>query len=487
VFGGLVIALAVWCGVDVARRAVVDREKPWLHMTDFSVYTEAGAAFFDGRPPYDVQNIRGWKYVYPPLFALIVAPLAKFSSPIQASVWFGVSVLLSFGVYFECRRLLLGILPDSPRSLRLALQFGVAAGVAALFPLLNCLQRGQVGIALLYPLLCGFRLIVLGRTSFAWFTGGMILALPVVIKLTPILPVGCIVIAVAAAYLACRGMNLGESNSQADGTTPGLGHAESTAAITRTVSGPICLTAGAVVGGVLFALLIPSSLLGWNTNLEHLQTWYFRVATKVNHDRTDRFAENGCSFRNQSLSNAVHRFGNWVAYVRGQGPDDRIVDTEVPELGMMPMDHWLVDRMLLIARGVAGLLLIATTIVLGRRRDGLSLGFALGLACVATLVVAPVARGHYFLLNIPAVMFGGLWMLERRSARAAYAVALIPVVLCVFHYLSLNFAGRIGVLGIGTAIWYFATCGIVLAESWRIRGAILEQAPLESRDMRAAA
>ena len=25
-----------------------------------------GAAFFDGREPYDVTNIRGWKYLYPP-------------------------------------------------------------------------------------------------------------------------------------------------------------------------------------------------------------------------------------------------------------------------------------------------------------------------------------------------------------------------------------------------------------------------------------
>ena len=50
-------------------------EDPLQHKTDFTVYTEAGAAFFDGRPPYEVSNPRGWIYLYPPLFAMLVAPL----------------------------------------------------------------------------------------------------------------------------------------------------------------------------------------------------------------------------------------------------------------------------------------------------------------------------------------------------------------------------------------------------------------------------
>ncbi len=72
------IALTIWCIADVRRRARADGRKP--HSTDFTVYTEAGAAFFDGRDPYTVTNPRGWRYLYPPLFAILVAPAYIMSS-----------------------------------------------------------------------------------------------------------------------------------------------------------------------------------------------------------------------------------------------------------------------------------------------------------------------------------------------------------------------------------------------------------------------
>jgi hypothetical protein len=158
--------------------------------------------------------------------------------------------------------------------------------------------------------------------------------------------------------------------------------------------------------------------------------------------------------------------------VWGNGPDDRLVDTSTPEMGTMPMDHWLVDWLLLAMRGVAAVLLLAAALALGKHGDGLSLGFVLGLGCVATLVVSPVARGHYFLLYLPAVLFGGAWVIKRQSARIALAVTVTPLVLCVLHYTALDYAGRIGLLGIGTTLWLFATCGIVLADSRRATGAV---------------
>ena len=44
---------------------------------------------------------------------------------------------------------------------------------AAIVPALNCLQRGQMGAALVYPLLLGFRLVWLGETRLAWLAGGV--------------------------------------------------------------------------------------------------------------------------------------------------------------------------------------------------------------------------------------------------------------------------------------------------------------------------
>ncbi len=90
---GVCIALIIWCSVDVRRRARVDGKNP--HRTDFTVYTEAGAAFFDGRDPYAVTNPRGWYYLYPPLFAILVAPLHSLDPPWQATVWFALSAAMA--------------------------------------------------------------------------------------------------------------------------------------------------------------------------------------------------------------------------------------------------------------------------------------------------------------------------------------------------------------------------------------------------------
>jgi len=101
---GVCIALTIWRIVDVRRRARVDGRNP--HSTDFTVYTEAGATFFDGRDPYAVTNRRGWRYLYPPLFAILVAPLHPLDPPWQATVWIALSAAMSFGRFFECRSIM---------------------------------------------------------------------------------------------------------------------------------------------------------------------------------------------------------------------------------------------------------------------------------------------------------------------------------------------------------------------------------------------
>jgi hypothetical protein len=190
--------------------------------------------------------------------------------------------------------------------------------------------------------------------------------------------------------------------------------------------------------------------------------------------------------------NAVQRFGNWAVYQFAGGPDDRLLDQiQLPELGTMPMDRPIVHAVLLITRAVAGLLLLAAVIALGRRGDAVSLGFVLGLGSVATLVLSPVARGHYFLLYVPAIVFGGLWMREQWGDSLSLRFASIPMLLAVAHYVALNQAGRIGLLGIGTAVWFFAACALAVADAVRERRANHQVTPGivrrgDSRDRAAA-
>ncbi len=434
IFLGVALALAVWGLVDVQRRGVVDLARPDLHMTDFTVYTEAGAAFFDGREPYRVANIRGWTYLYPPLFALCMAPLHALHPQLQVAVWFVISAALCFGCYFECRKLVAAATAGGLHGLPAWLL--PLALAAVLFPALNCLQRGQIGVAKLYPLLVGFRLVARGQRSRDWFLGGVMLALPIVLKFTPLLPAAC---CLAVLWVAPRG----------ETDPPPLWRAG-------------WATLGTVSGCALFFLAIPAGLLGWNANLRHLHTWYHDVLSQVNDVRSADFGGDVVSMRNQSLSNSAYRFGNWAMHVFGRGPDDLLIDTTETAVGTMPMDRPAVTRVVLAFRLAALALLAGAAWRLARRATFCSQGVAFGLACVATLVVSPVARGHYFVLFLPGMIFVPLWLQDRGRPRAAFAAALAPAVLSVAHYVALHQAGRIGLLGLGTTAWLFAICVVAL-------------------------
>ena len=239
----LTATLIVWGLIDVRSRGRIEPGNLVEHRTDFTVYTEAGAACFDGRDPYAVTNARGWGYLYPPLFAILVAPLSTLEAQWQVTIWFFVSLLLLWGCYRESTLLvdwLAGTWPGpaerglSPFSARAA-AFGNpgrlrppnwlpwAAAIAAAMPTLNCLQRGQVGLFQLYLLLAGFRLLV--ATAGDWrpaavlraVLAGLILALAVVVKVTAALPVALLLVErFAAARAAGRRPNLwrpGEARS----------------------------------------------------------------------------------------------------------------------------------------------------------------------------------------------------------------------------------------------------------------------------------
>ncbi|MGQ0635718.1 MAG: glycosyltransferase 87 family protein [Planctomycetaceae bacterium] len=458
-FLGLAVALAVWCAVDVARRAVVDPAQPSLHMTDFTVYTAAGAAFFDGRDPYEVANLRGWKYLYPPLFALLVAPLYKLTPPLAASVWFGLSALMGFGCYFECRRLVLALSrpdrsPGRPETAGPEVQnqsdvaalpnwlFATALAAVAL-PALNCLQRGQMGVALLYFLLVGCRLAFTGQTWAAWLSGGIALALPIALKLTPALPAAAVAgsLLVAALAIHIRNRPPAIDTSAAGWSRFGF------------------VGVGLVAGCLLFFLLIPSALVGWSANLAHLHTWYVKVASRVDDVRSDDFGENVASLRNQSLHNAAFRCGNWVACRFFGGPDD--LNMKVTR-ATMPMDAPLASLAVSTTRGLALVALVCVLVRGAWRGDRLLMAAAFGLACIATLVISPVSRGHYFVFWAPAVVLVPVWFLQHGRRRAALLAALAPVVLTWLHYAALPIAGRAGLLGLGTTAWYFAVCLSVL-------------------------
>ena len=72
----------------------------------------------------------------------------------------------------------------------------------------------------------------------------------------------------------------------------------------RPLGQATALTAGVFAGVLLFVLVIPASLVGWQKNLDYLHIWQERIVTN---DRVGHNANfNIHSFRNQSLANAVY-------------------------------------------------------------------------------------------------------------------------------------------------------------------------------------
>jgi len=464
----LIIAIFVWGWVDVRRRARIDPQNPTAHRTDFTVYTEAAAAFFDGRDPYEVTNPRGWHYLYPPLFALLLAPLAGLDTQNQALVWYFVSVAACFGMSYECRRLwrYLSTCHTGSVSLRERVEMrgigktlkasqrkypideaspsaapptwlGWLATATIALPVMNCLQRGQVGVVVVYLLLLGFRLVLVGRISRVVFLGGLILALPVTIKLTPLLPVGFLAIAVASVAWWMR-------NNYSTTVASGIGRGP----VNRTVA----TIAGQGFGLVLFVFVVPATLIGHEENIGHLRTWVARVAANETVGLDNDF--NARSKRNQSLTNGVQRLGNRLAYAAGLGPDDRLVDNLANQPVQMPMETAAVNVALKgVLVGVV-LLLIAASWRAARRGDTVGLVGLFGLACQATLVVSPLSWGHHYVMWLPGLVFVPYWLWRNDRFALAIGMAESALVLVVAHYLVLDHAGRVGLLGIGATAWY---------------------------------
>src|SRR5262245_60539529 len=82
--------LVVFGWFDVRQRARLDRGLS-RHRTDFTVYTEAPRALYGGKDPYEARSPRGWRYVYPPLLAVLVRPLLDLPVEDAAFLWFLLS------------------------------------------------------------------------------------------------------------------------------------------------------------------------------------------------------------------------------------------------------------------------------------------------------------------------------------------------------------------------------------------------------------
>jgi hypothetical protein len=445
----LIPTLAIWGYVDVRRRGELIPGHVEFHSTDFTVYTTAGAAFFDGRDPYEVSNPRGrgWTYLYPPLFALMVAPLARLDYPSQVVVWYVISVCCAFGCFFELRYLWRFVVPrDSGGTETTAYNPARVLGGCALLtvslPALECLQRGQVVIALLYPLLLGLRLTWTGRSGPVWCLAGLVLAWPVSVKVVPALPVSFLL---GLLWLAAIVRN------------------EPTRARVRAAA----VTVSVALGIFLFTFALPTALIGWGPNLHHLHTWLQKVG--ANADMGKELKVDVDNNSNQSFTNAAYLLSARMhGLPTGEAPADFNRNKAARWLKTLAQiaAHRRADS---VTRGIIqGVRVVVLTLLLAvgwwteRRRDSLGQVAAYGLACLAIILISPVAWSNYYVLWLPAALLVPLWLARRGRPRTARVLAAVPVGLVSLHYVLKSSVGYYGVLGLGMLGWFLAASVLLI-------------------------
>ncbi|MGC1720285.1 MAG: glycosyltransferase family 87 protein, partial [Isosphaeraceae bacterium] len=442
----LVIGLTIWGWLDVRERGQTPPNHADFHRTDFTVYTEAGAAFFDGREPYEVTNLRHWYYLYPPLFALLVSPLAALDFKSQVVVWYIISLVLAIGCYSESRHLWTLLVASNSGEADIvrnaAFRIGACAGLTVLLPTLECLQRGQVGIALVYSLLLGFRLSLGGRSWPIWCLGGVVLGWPIVVKLIPALPVAVLLLQRWAAALA-------PSRSP------------------RSLSRATTVTLGLALGVFLFTFAIPAACIGWSQNLHHLHTWSRKVVTSPDVGR-EVFVEVD-NDSNQSFSNAAHLL---AARIRGRATAGANSVTDqaahrqwlaaVTAINTHRHADYVTAEWVLGVQVIVLVLLIVAGLAVGLRGDVLAQAATYGLACLVTVLISPVAWSHYYVLWLPSVLLVPPWLIRQGKLRAARVITAVPLGLIWAHYLAKPWLGQFGLLGLGTLTWFLAVVSLLI-------------------------
>src|SRR5499433_1756622 len=261
---GLALLTVVVLGGLMVYRAAFSTELN----SDFITYRAAGWAVLTGSDIYKVQNPRGWPYVYPPPFAILMTPFAEMSAFTASVIWYLLSVILvvsSVQMSVTMVRSALGRFGRNPFWLY-ALPFAMVllwVGQGAV--------EGQATILTLWLLMLALYRSQRGRD----IAGGTALACAALLKVFPL--------ALLVYFLRERRGRL------------------VMAAITALVVGGIAL---------------PALVYGWQRNLTYWQEWIAVVAQPSLEDRAPRLQSDVTDRvfgpdnpRNQALQAVLWRLG----------------------------------------------------------------------------------------------------------------------------------------------------------------------------------
>ena len=137
-----IFRLFLLAGFIVLGCSVVFRATRKPSRSDFSVFITAAQAVKNGADPYRADHPRDWKYVYFPLLAILLVPIAGFSMEVTSAIWYLLSLAAFFGTIFVSAKL-----SSNPRE---GLLSAVMAAVLSIPVFFDTFTRGQVGMLILF-------------------------------------------------------------------------------------------------------------------------------------------------------------------------------------------------------------------------------------------------------------------------------------------------------------------------------------------------
>ena len=166
-------------------------------MSDLTVFLRAGWAVRSGENIYEVSDERnGWYYVYPPSFAILMAPLAEappgadqswmLPYPISVAIWYFFNVALLIWAVNRLANALQKIsadpeVRDQPSGCRRWWFLRLVPFYACIIPIGSTLGHGQTNLIVL-AMLCGMLAAILEKKSLQ---AGLWMAGPICMKVFP--------------------------------------------------------------------------------------------------------------------------------------------------------------------------------------------------------------------------------------------------------------------------------------------------------------
>jgi alpha-1,2-mannosyltransferase len=455
--------LAVLFGLLVELRSAYLQRR----MGDLCVFLRTSWAVRVGLDIYTVTDHNGFHYHYPPLFAILMVPLADpppgadrswtLPYPVTVAIWYAFSLLCLFtavhwlaGALEQTRRqgCRAGARPSQSLEMSPSAGFGEkgspghlvtlspclsSAWLLRVLPILACLppightlMRGQVSLLLLLLLCATLAALLRGRS----WQAGLWLAGAICLKVIP-------------AFLILYPL------SRRDGR---------------------CL-AGCAMGLVLGLAIIPAAVLGRARTVAYYQEWthvllWPALGAGSDQSRAKELLE-ATATDSQSIQAALHN----ALY-----PD---LATRPPQPSMaVRCIHWL----------AGGLLTLLTLLIAGRRQDGPAVAITFGALTVLMLLISPVCHLHYFCLSLPLAMgsLATVWNHEtherpekgKRIGRVALVAVLIlyAIANALPQFPSLQILRDRG-LATYAALLLWLTGMIILWKHGRPGGAILSHRP----------